>query len=138
MAIKMTEPLGNPMYAPFFVRISIGGYFLLAGLMKLDRIPAFIKEVQAFDILPYHLATVYAILLPYTEVVVGSMLLLGSWTTLAAMLASSMLFSFVLALGIFPNSGGLYNKDLILLAGSLSLLFSGSGALSVDRFRKSG
>lgn len=138
MPMKMNEPCGNPIYAPFFVRISLGGYFLLAGLMKINHIPAFIKEVQAFHILPAHLATLYAIMLPYAEVVVGTMLLLGSWTTLAAILSSLMLLSFVIAIGIFPSSGDLYNKDVILLCGSLSLLFSGAGAISVDRFRKTG
>lgn len=138
MAMKMHQPLGNPVYAPFLVRISIGGYFLLAGLMKLDNIPGFVREVQAFEILPAHLATLYGILLPYTEVIVGILLLVGIWTTAAAMLASMMLLSFVIAIGLFPSRGDLYNKDLILLAGSLSLVFSGAGALSVDRFRKTG
>ena len=136
--MKLHQPVGNPIYAPLLVRISIGGYFILAGLMKLNNIPHFVQEVQAFHILPPHLAMVYGILLPYTEIAVGSLLVLGIWTTLAAILASLMLVSFVFAMGFFPSSGDLYNKDLILLAGSLSLLFSGAGALSIDRFRKTG
>lgn len=138
MAMKMHQPLGNPIYGPFLVRISIGGYFLLAGLMKLDNIPSFVKEVRSFDILPAHLATLYGILLPYTEVAVGILLLIGIWTTGAAIMASLLLLSFVIAIGLFPARGDLYNKDLILLAGALSLVFSGAGALSIDRFRKTG
>ena len=138
MAIKMHQPMGNPLYGPFFVRVSIGGYFLLAGLMKLDNIPTFVREVQAFHLLPDHLATLYGIMLPYTEVLVGTLLIAGIWTTMAAILSSLMLASYVLAIGIFPTATELYNKDLILLAGALSLVFSGAGALSVDRFRKTG
>ena len=138
MAIKMNQPLGNPLFAPFFVRISIGGYFLLAGLMKIQNIPAFIQEVRAFNLLPNHLATLYSIILPYAEILVGTLLIVGIWTTFAAILSSLMLLSYVTAIGLFPSSTDLYNKDLILLAGSLSLAFSGAGALSIDRFRKTG
>ncbi|MBN8548039.1 MAG: DoxX family protein [Deltaproteobacteria bacterium] len=136
--MKMNEPIGNPIYAPFFVRVSLGIYFVLAGFSKLENIPGFVHEVQGHHILPEHAATLYAILLPYAEMATGSLLVVGIWTTLAAMLSSLMLVSFVYAFGIFPGGSHLFNKDILLLGGSLSLLWSGAGALSIDRFRKTG
>ncbi len=136
--MKLNEPIGNTNIGPFLVRMPLGLYFLVAGFAKLDNIPGFIKEVQNAHVLPDHLATLYAILLPYSEMATGTLLVLGIWTTLAGILSSLMLISFIIAIGAFPNGGYLFNKDIILLGGSLSLLYSGGGALSIDRFRKSG
>lgn len=134
--MKVSEPLGNPLYAPFLIRLGLGAYFILAGLLKLDDHNAFLAHVRAFNMLPDQAALLYGLLLPYAEVAIGGLLVVGYWTTLASVLASLMLFSFVLALGTFPNTARLFNKDIILLGSSLSLLFSGAGAYSVDRFRK--
>ena len=135
----MSEPVADALYGPLIIRLAIGVYFLLAGLAKLDHIQTFIEAVQGFKILPTQFAAVYAILLPYVEVGVGVLLILGIWTTLAAFLSSLMLVSYIVAIGIFPHSSSeLFNKDFILLAGTLSLMCTGAGALSVDRFRKNG
>lgn len=136
--MKLNEPMGNPLYAPFCIRLGLGAYFILAGLMKLDNLPTFIGHVKAFGILPEQVSLVYGLVLPYFEVTVGTLLVVGFWTTLAGIMSSLMLASFIIALGTFPNTGKLFNKDIILLGGSLSLLFSGAGAYSIDRFRKSG
>lgn len=134
--MKLNEPIGNPLYAPFFVRVTLGAYFVLAGFAKLEDLPSFIAEVQGFNMLPSHLATLFAILLPYLEIIAGALLVLGMWTTLAAMITSMLLAAFVWAFGLFPNRPDLFNKDLILLAASVSVLYSGAGAFSIDRFRK--
>jgi uncharacterized membrane protein YphA (DoxX/SURF4 family) len=136
MAIKFDEPIGNSLYAPFLIRLGLGAYFILAGLMKLDSLPTFVGHVKAFGILPDEISLLYGLLLPYFEVTIGTLLVVGFWTTLASMFSSLMLISYIVALGTFPNTTKLFNKDIILLGGSLSLLFSGSGAYSLDRFRK--
>ncbi len=134
--MKLTEPLGNSLYAPLFIRCSLGAYFVMAGLAILDNLNGFILEVQSFKLLPDHMATLYAILLPYLEIGCGILLILGMWTTLGGLIASVLLSSFVYAFGIFPKSDLIFNKDIILLAAALSILYTGGGAFSVDRFRK--
>jgi uncharacterized membrane protein YphA (DoxX/SURF4 family) len=137
--MKMNEPIGNPIWGPFILRITLGAYFVLAGWAKLANVPGFIREVQSFGVLPTQAATLYGILLPYFEIAAGFLLIVGIWTTLAALITSLMLLSFVLAFGVFPKTGDLlFNKDILLLAGSISLLYSGAGAISIDRFRKNG
>jgi uncharacterized membrane protein YphA (DoxX/SURF4 family) len=135
--MKLNEPIGNPLYAPFLIRLGLGAYFILAGMMKLDQHYTFIAHVKAFGLLPDQAALLYGLVLPYAEIAIGALLVLGFCTTLAGLLSSLLLLSFIIALGTFPNTGRLFNKDIILLGGSLSLLFSGAGAYSVDRFRKS-
>lgn len=136
--MKLDEPIAESLYAPLLVRYTLGGYFLLAGLYKLDNIGLFVEEVRQFDILSPDLAVLYGNFLPYLEIVTGAFLLLGLWTVLAAFIASLMLVSFIIALGIFPNTDRLFNKDIVLLAAALSLLYTGGGAMSVDRFRQVG
>lgn len=136
--MKLTEPVGNTLYAPLFLRCALGGYLLLAGLLKLESLDAFVLEVQQLGVLPRHFATVAGIMLPYLEVVSGVMLILGMWTTLGAIIACALLGSFIYVFGLFPNRGHLFNKDVILFAAGLSIMYSGAGAFSVDRFRKQG
>lgn len=136
--MKPNEPIGKIEYAPFLFRLTLGSYFVIAGLMKLRNVEVFIQAVKDFGILPFHVATLYGTLLPYIEVAVGVLLIIGMWMTLSSLIASLLLLSFTLAIGVFPNSNELFNKDIILLGGALSLLFSGAGALSIDGFRKSG
>ena len=134
--MKLSEPIGNPNYAPLFIRIALGIYFVLAGLAKFEHLQQFIAEVQSFELAPEHVSTLFAILLPYVEVAAGGLLVLGMWTTLAAVVTTFLLACFVYAFGLFPTRPDLFNKDIILLAASLSVLYSGAGAISVDGFRK--
>lgn len=134
--MKMHEPIGSPDYAALLVRIPLGVYFVMAGLMKLHSPEAFVLSVRKFGVLPEPIATLYGIMLPYFEILAGGFLVIGIWTTLAALLTSLMLISFVVALGLKSHEP--FNKDVLLLGGSLSLLFSGAGRFSVDRFRKAG
>lgn len=136
--MKINEPVGNPNVGPFFLRVALGGYFVIAGLMKLDNLPGFIQEVSKFGILGTNVSRLYATLLPYLEIVSGTLLVLGFWTTLAALLSTVMLLSFIYAIKIFPNGNYLFNKDLILLAASICLMFTGAGSLSIDKFRRDG
>ena len=116
MAIKMNEPIGPATFGPFFARLGLGSYFLLAGLSKLHMLSAFIQQIKAFGVLPDNVSWLYAVLLPYLEVFVGGCLILGLWTTLVGLLASGMLISFVCAFGLFPGSSDIFNKDVVLLA----------------------
>jgi len=136
MAIKINEPVGPSWWSPFIIRAALGSYFLLAGLSKLEALGAFIQQVKGFGILPENVSSLYATLLPYGEVAIGALLLLGLWTTLMAILSSLLLFSFICAFGVFPGDYDLFNKDLILLAASFSLMYSGPGGYSLDNVRR--
>lgn len=134
--MKMNQPLGAAHYGPMIIRLALGAYFILAGMGKLNLLAAFVDQVRSFGVLPGNIAAVYGILLPYVEVSVGALLVIGMWTTLSGVLAGLMILSFVLAFGVFPGTHDIFNKDLILLAAACSLLYSGPGALSIDNIGK--
>lgn len=134
----MDQPIGNPSYGPFFVRVSISLYFILAGLAKLQNPEGFLAAVRSLNILPERGAIVFGIILPYIEIAAGTLCLVGFWTTLASIMLILMLSSFIFAIGMRPSALSPFNKDIILLAGALSLLYTGAGAFSLDRFRRGG
>lgn len=140
--VKASQPLGDSVYGPLVIRLALGAYFLIGGLAKYSDPDGFMAMVRKVGLFPEPFETLYGILFPYLEILVGALLVIGIWTTLTAIIASLLLVSLVFSLGIFPYSGqftrDLFNKDLILLAAAFSLAYTGSGALSVDRFRKSG
>jgi uncharacterized membrane protein YphA (DoxX/SURF4 family) len=134
--MKIHEPIGDASYGALYIRVVLGLYFVLAGLLKLNDPPGFVAEVHQLAVIPPHIGTVYGILLPYVEVVAGGLLIAGLWTTLASLCTTLMLLSFVVAFGIRPAGTPLFNKDIILLAASLSLMYTGCGAWGIDRFRR--
>ncbi len=136
--MKINEPIGNPNLGPLFLRLGLGAYFILAGWAKLAELPAFIERVRGLNVLGPNAARLYGTLLPYLEIFCGGLLCLGFWTTLAALIASLLLASFIYALKIFPNENFLFNKDIILLCASICIMFTGAGSLSMDKFRRGG
>lgn len=134
--MDFTKPVGDTAWGPTIFRVALGGYFIMAGMMKFENLGVFLRHVVDFGILPRQVAIFYGTALPYVEVLVGALLVVGFWTTLMSMIAALMLLSFVFALGLFPNDPRLFNKDIILLAGAVALMFSGAGRYSIDNFRQ--
>ena len=134
--IKINEPVGDASYGPLFLRMAIGSYFILAALTKISSMETFIEGVRSIGVIQGHAAMVYSVLLPYMEFGAGVLLVLGFWTTLASILASLLLCSFLYVFKLFPFASNLFNKDIILLSGTLCLMFTGAGAFSIDKFRR--
>ena len=134
--MKPGEPIGNPAWGALFIRVAVGCFFVFKGLNEIDHAPIAIQQVGLLKNMPAHLHTLLGLLIPYLEIVAGSLLVIGFWTTIGAAAASLIALFFVYAVGVFPSGSHLLNRDLIVLAGAMSLLYTGSGAFSVDGFRK--
>ena len=136
MAIKMSEPIGPSAVGPLVCRVALGAYFVMAGLSKLHMLSAFVAQVKTFGVLPDNASSLYAVLLPYMEVCIGGCLVLGLWTTMASIMASALLVSFVFAFGFFPGASNIFNKDVVLLGAVIGLMYTGPGAYGLDNVRK--
>lgn len=146
--MNLDKPIGNPSFGPMFLRLALGGFFVFSGLAKIDDPSILIKQVKSTEMLAEKWATVYAILLPYIEIIGGALLVSGFWTTLGAIMITicvgSVMYIFgpslgqtVAAAGVFKSTG-MITKEIILLAASVAMMFTGPGAFSIDGFRKSG
>ena len=132
------------------LRVSIGLYLLLAGIGKVrgefnNGFGSFyrgsFKSMQP-EWLPNALAAPYGYALPWAEVVVGALLILGLFGSIAAALTGLMILSFTIALALKFGSitaqpadarGGAFSANYIQIAACFLLTFVGPGAISLDR-----
>lgn len=144
--MNLDKPIGDSSYGPMFLRLALGAFFVFSGLAKVDEPSVLISQVKGAEVFADKWATVYAILLPYLEIAGGGLLIAGFWTTLGALLVTicvgSVMYIFgpelgdtVATVGVFKPRG-YATKEVILLAASIAMLFTGPGALSVDSMKK--
>ena len=93
----------------FWVRLLLGGIFALASLDKILHPLAFAKIINNYQILPDKLINLTAIILPWIELILGSLLVLGLWLPGAIALSNLLLAAFFTAL-IFNAARG-FNMD---------------------------
>jgi putative oxidoreductase len=81
------------------LRVALGLVFILASIDKIQNPDGFARAIANYRLLPYEFIHAIAIVLPWIEVVTGSLLLLGIWTKANALLTSAMLLVFIFAIG---------------------------------------
>jgi uncharacterized membrane protein YphA (DoxX/SURF4 family) len=82
------------------LRLYLGGVFLAACWHKILHPDAFALDVATYEILPLQLINLQALVLPWVELFVGFMLILGWRVRAAALLVNAMMVSFIIALSI--------------------------------------
>jgi uncharacterized membrane protein YphA (DoxX/SURF4 family) len=136
-------------------RLLLAGVLLWAGGAKLGDLGASVRAVNAYHLLPYELARVVGSALPFVEVALGLLLLVGLATRVAAAATAGLLAVFVagiasawarglridcgcfggggeLAEGVRPSYGWEIVRDLALLAVAVALAVRPRSPLSVD------
>ncbi|MEO3777132.1 MauE/DoxX family redox-associated membrane protein [Micromonospora sp. B11E3] len=76
-------------------RLGLATVWLLAGASKAEDLAASGRAVNAYRLLPYEVATVVGAALPFVELALGALLLLGLATRLAAAVSAALLVVFV-------------------------------------------
>lgn len=98
----MTEALDalRQPHVQLLLRLVLGGLLVLAGIAKLADRASFRQAVAEYEILPPAFERPFAALLPWAEVSLGALLLLGLGTTAAAALAAPLFLTFAVAIGV--------------------------------------
>ena len=78
-------------------RVILGGVLLFAGIVKLPYVDTLIWETEQYQILPQILIKPYATALPYVEIVLGLLVLLGIFTRASAAVSGLLTVSFTVA-----------------------------------------
>lgn len=81
-------------------RLSLAFIFLSSAVNKFQNMPGFISMVLDYQVLPILWARKFAVVLPWLEISIGLLLVLGLSTQIAAGLSIMLLFSFIFAMGV--------------------------------------
>jgi putative oxidoreductase len=87
-------------YLALACRLFIGGIFIAACIFKIKDPEVFALSIATYDILPTSLVNLMAIILPWLELVVGVMIIIGYKTRPSALLIALMMLMFMTALAI--------------------------------------
>lgn len=79
-------------------RLVLGGALLLAGGLKVGNPISSARAVQAYDVLPFEVARWVGYGLPWLEVVVGLLLVLGLFTRFSAAVGTALMVAFVIGI----------------------------------------
>ncbi len=86
----------------FPIRVALGGVFMLAAYNKINGIQSFAEAIKGFKVIDAeeygHLIVTAAYTMPWAEMIVGVLLVLGLWTRAAAAGVWIMLVGFIAAL----------------------------------------
>jgi uncharacterized membrane protein YphA (DoxX/SURF4 family) len=141
-------------YTALIGRILLGAIFIYAGVSKILNPDQFAQAVMNYRIVPLVSVNLFAIVLPWLELVSGILLLVGLFsggsivmiTLLMALflgaIGSALLRGLDISCGCF-SPDGVYKitilyfiRDLVLFALALQVLFYNRGILSMDTLRK--
>jgi uncharacterized membrane protein YphA (DoxX/SURF4 family) len=101
-------------FAPlgFAARLFLGAVFIYAGFSKLiSPVEEFRAILATYQLIPYPLISVLAVLAPWMELVFGTFIVLGYLTRPSALMLSLFSLSFVLLLGWEYLANGHFPKD---------------------------
>ena len=138
-------------YTAASLRVVLGVIFIYASWDKILHPEAFARSVQNYRILPLESVNLFAIVLPWLELVCGVLLCLGLFTGGSMLIVAFMITLFLVALssalirgidiscGCFSaNSNESINisfliRDMMLLVFAVQALLYDQGILSFDR-----
>ena len=79
-------------------RLTLGGVLLLAGYLKFDELDKSQMAVRAYEMLPVSLANFIGIVLPFAEILMGVLLILGAGTRVMGLLGALLMLVFVIGI----------------------------------------
>ena len=121
-------------YAAFFMRLAVGGVFLLHGIGKFERGIGATAHMLAGIGFPF--STIFAVILMTIETVGAICVLLGILTRVWAAVMAVVMVVAILAVKV--RNGMNFEVEALLLAGAVTLVALGDGPLSVAvRFKQS-
>lgn len=123
------------------IRFILGAIFIAAGIPKILDTASFAGAVYNYHLLPDIFINIFAITLPWLEVIIGALLIMGIWMPGTVIIYNLLMIAFIGALtfntirgldiscGCFGSESGdiidmgTIFRDIIILSASMYLLF---------------
>lgn len=80
-------------------RLVLGGVLLVAGGTKVGNPLGSARAVQGYDVMPFEVAKYIGYGLPWVEIIIGLLLVLGLFTRINAILGTLLMVAFVIGIG---------------------------------------
>ncbi|MBI1805743.1 MAG: DoxX family membrane protein [Ignavibacteria bacterium] len=93
----MSSVLSNT-YLSLFSRVVLGVVFIIASIDKIVAPDAFAANVQAYELVPYALVNITALVIPWIELICGIFLLGGVRVQSCSAVLSALLLIFIIAM----------------------------------------
>jgi len=135
-------------YLAFVLRIILGGLFVWASCDKILYPARFVEEVANYGILPPGLVNLWALTLPWLEMIAGLSLILGFLPRSSALILSALLIAFLIAIAInlargLPIDCGCFGageeltgvtllRDFLFLAMGIQVFWFDQGILALE------
>ena len=87
------------------VLVALGVIFIVASLDKIQSPQDFAQNIANYRLLPHPWINTVAVVLPWLEILVGSLLVVGIWIKSTIIMSNGMLFLFILAIGLALHQG---------------------------------
>ena len=75
-------------------RLILGGVLLVAGLLKYQHLDKSQMAVRAYELLPISLANFLGIILPFLEIAIGILLIIGAAVRVSAVISGLLMLAF--------------------------------------------
>lgn len=149
----MNKFLSNK-YLLLIIRIVVGGIFIYSAFTKITDLEYFAKSLYNYRILPEQSLNLFALIIPWLEMIIGLFLVFGIFVRESALLGAFLMIVFIAAISIAIVRGldiecgcfgtkdgsrvGLLRiiEDLLILLGFLWLAAFGSDFLSLTKLKR--
>jgi len=85
-------------WVALIARLVLGGVLLAAGLLKYKHLDKSQMAVRAYELLPISLANFLGIVLPFVEIGIGILLILGAAIRVSSILGAFLMFIFIIGI----------------------------------------
>ena len=90
---KVAQP-----WLTLLVRLTLGGVLLIAGAIKVPNLPKSAMAVRAYEVLPITLANFLGYTLPWIEIGLGLLLIVGVLVKISGALGALTILTFIIAI----------------------------------------
>lgn len=90
---KVAQP-----WLTLLVRLTLGGILLIAGAIKVPNLPKSAMAVRAYEVLPITLANFLGYTLPWIEIGLGLLLIVGVLVKISGVLGALTMLTFIIAI----------------------------------------
>ena len=100
MSAALTErQVDRWRFSALVARAVVGGLFLISAVGKIIAPQQFVEEIRSYEMVPVTVTNAMGYVLPWLELLAGSLLLICVWRREARLLIAAMLVIFTLAKG---------------------------------------